>query len=354
MSNIKYKTAIYMRLSKGNDKNTESESIINQRSIIYDYVKAHPELQICDEMVDDGFSGSNSERPEFKRLLSEILDGNINCVIVKDLSRFSRDYVLSGNYLEKLFPSLGVRFISVNDNIDSHAKHEDSNFVMSLKSIMNDVYNRDISMKVRKSLDAKRKRGEYIGSFAPFGYLKSPDNHNKLIIDDEAKNTVKTIFFMCLRGISCADIANKLFLTDTRRPQSSENAYEFSGLVLCADCKQNMIRKTAAKGDKNIYYVCSTYRQKRGCFGHNINIKIIEKIVLDKINEHLDNADNKESFIKKVTDEINALSENTGEVFVFDENGRIKELTRLLLVMLIDRIYVTHEKELLIDFNSFD
>ena len=219
MNNIKYNAAIYLRLSEENNNlNKESDSVENQRNIIFDYVKSRPEIQICDEMIDDGYSGGDSERPGFNRLISEVSKGNINCVIVKDLSRFSRDYVVAGNFIEKIFPSLGVRFISVNDNIDSIEKNRDNDIIISIKNIINDAYTRDISMKTKSSLKIKRQKGEFMGAVAPYGYLKSPDNHYKLVVDNEAAKVIKMIFFMSLCGVSGAGIADKLNELKIRSP----------------------------------------------------------------------------------------------------------------------------------------
>lgn len=219
MSEIKYKAADYLRLSKEDGDKIESDSITNQRDLILDYIKSHPEIELCDEMVDDGYTGSNFNRPAFKHMLEEITKGNINCVIVKDLSRFAREYVGSGYYLEKLFPTLGVRFIAINDNVDTASENDMNNaLIMSFKNILNDSYVRDISVKIRSQFEIKRKKGEFIGAFPVFGYIKSISDKHKLEVDKLAADVVKSIFCWRLEGMSAQAIANKLNLLSVPSP----------------------------------------------------------------------------------------------------------------------------------------
>ena len=206
-----WQCGIYLRLSREDGDKLESDSIINQRKIIDRYLEKNPDLAIYDTYIDDGFSGTNFERPEMTRLLSDIKSRKVNCLIVKDLSRFGRNYHETGRYLEVVFPLLKLRFISITDNIDSYKNPQSlKNSTVSFKNVMNDEYARDISSKIRSSFNAKRKRGEYIGSFALYGYMKDPEDHHKLVIDDEAAENVRLIFQMFLNGISIYNITQKL------------------------------------------------------------------------------------------------------------------------------------------------
>ncbi|GFI11369.1 hypothetical protein IMSAGC007_03844 [Lachnospiraceae bacterium] len=150
------------------------------------------------------------ERPDFQRLLSDIRESKINCVIVKDLSRFGRNYIESGRYIEKIFPMLGIRFIAVTDGYDSINEDLGSEMIIPFKNLINDAYCRDISVKIRSHMDIKRRNGEYIGAFAAYGYLKDKENKNHLVIDEYAADVVRDIFSMKLCGMSQQAIADKL------------------------------------------------------------------------------------------------------------------------------------------------
>ncbi len=206
-----YTADAYFRLSREDGDKTESDSIVNQRALVKEFLKTHPDIQIYHERVDDGFSGVNFERPAFKQMLEDIKAGEVNCVIVKDLSRFGRDYIEAGRYIEKIFPYLGVRFIAINDSIDTaFGLNGADEMLIPFKNLINDAYCRDISIKIRSHLDIKRKNGQYIGSFAPYGYQKSPDDKNKLIVDEKAASVVRQIFKWKIEGMSGERIAEKL------------------------------------------------------------------------------------------------------------------------------------------------
>lgn len=201
----------YYRLSRDDGDKIESDSIVNQKALVQEFLKLNPDIQIHEEKVDDGYTGVNFERPAFISMMEDIKAGKVNCVIVKDLSRFGRNYIESGRYIEKIFPYLGVRFISITDNIDSISSLDSTNELMiPFKNLMNDAYCRDISIKVRSHLDIKRKNGQFIGSFAPYGYIKSPENKNQLIVDEQTANVVRRIFDWKLEGMSGGRIADKL------------------------------------------------------------------------------------------------------------------------------------------------
>ena len=204
------KAAGYYRLSRDDGDKLESDSIANQRTLVTEFAEKN-DIHILESYIDDGFSGTNFERPDFMRLMDDIRDGKINCIIVKDLSRLGRNYIEMGKYMTRIFPSLGVRLISINDNYDSLNDEEVSNqIVVPFKNLINDAYCRDISIKVRSQLDIKRKNGQFIGSFAPFGYKKDVENHNHLVIDETAAEIVQLIFNLKLDGFNSLRITQKL------------------------------------------------------------------------------------------------------------------------------------------------
>jgi len=210
-----YRAAIYVRLSKedgdvASAAKAESNSISNQKNLIKDFLKDKDDIIVVSERVDDGYSGSNFERPGFQMMMEDIRRGTVDCVVVKDLSRFGREYIDSGKYIERLFPALGVRFIAVNDHIDSKEESGRDDIVVPFKNLMNDAYCRDISIKIRSHLEVKRKNGEYIGAFTPYGYKKDENDRNRLVLDLYAAGVVKDIFRMKLHGMSQTAIADRL------------------------------------------------------------------------------------------------------------------------------------------------
>lgn len=211
-----YYAAIYLRLSKedgdtSSGEKKESNSIANQRKLIEDYLNKHPEITLVQEFCDDGYTGANFDRPDFQKMMEQVKKGKINCVIVKDLSRFGRDYIDSGKYIEKIFPTLGIRFIAINDNYDSAQSQQAGNeIILPFKNLINDSYSRDISIKIRSNLDIKRRNGEFVGSHVVYGYRRSDEDKNRLVIDQNVAPVVQSIFRMKLDGFSPAQIADKL------------------------------------------------------------------------------------------------------------------------------------------------
>lgn len=211
----RYDTALYLRLSKedgdvASGSKNESNSIANQKSLIMDYLQSRPEFRVVSIREDDGFSGTDFKRPAFQAMMEDVKKGVINCIIVKDLSRFGRNYIEVGRYLEKLFPMLGIRFIAVNDNYDSLEADTAHDIVVPFKNLINDSYCRDLSVKIRSHLAIKRKNGEFIGAFACYGYLKDENNRNQLVVDTYAGQVVKDIFRMKINGMSQYRIAEAL------------------------------------------------------------------------------------------------------------------------------------------------
>ena len=189
----------------------ESNSIGSQRELIRSFIREQADIELFDCYADDNYSGSNFERPEFKRMMGDIEAGRVNCVIVKDLSRFGRDYIETGRYLDRVFPSLGVRFIAITDRYDSFlADAGEKNIVLPVKNFINDSYCRDISTKVKTQLAVKRRGGECLSAFAVYGYRKAPEEKNRLLVDDYAAEIVRRIFGWKIEGMAVSAIAGKL------------------------------------------------------------------------------------------------------------------------------------------------
>ena len=207
-----YNACIYARLSRDDGDKLESDSITNQRALIRDFISKHPEIHVVSEKTDDGYSGVNFDRPAFQEMMEDIRSGKVNCVVVKDLSRFGRNYIEAGNYIERVFPFMGVRFIAINDSYDSLDRNQSDSLIIPFKNLINDAYCKDISVKIRSQLEIKRKKGQFIGAFAVYGYLKDPEDHNRLIPDTYASEVVRAIYKWKLEGMSQGRIAEKLNL----------------------------------------------------------------------------------------------------------------------------------------------
>lgn len=203
-----FRVGLYIRLSREDGDKEESSSVTNQREILKRYVSEQENFFIVKEYVDDGYTGTNFDRPGFKRMIEDIEAGIIDTVITKDLSRLGRNYVQSGLYIENYFPEHEVRFVAILDNIDT-AFDNSNNDIAPFKSILNEMYAKDTSKKINSVLQAKRNNGEYLGT-APYGYKKDPENKYHLIIDEEAANVVKLIYEKYLAGFGTMQIADYL------------------------------------------------------------------------------------------------------------------------------------------------
>ena len=196
MKQQQYNTALYMRLSRDDELEGESASISTQKQILRDYANEQGFL-VVDEYVDDGFSGTNFERPSFKRMIEDIEDGKINCVVTKDLSRLGRNYILTGQYTELYFPSKGVRYIAIHDGVDTIREDND---IALFKNIVNEWQAKETSRKVKSAMKAKFKNGEYIAPVVPIGYKISSAKKNRLVVDEETKWIVEQIFELAAHG----------------------------------------------------------------------------------------------------------------------------------------------------------
>lgn len=206
----KFEATAYLRLSYTENHENESDSIANQKKLIEDYVKGHPDIELVSEKVDDGYSGILFDRPAFQEMMQDIMEGRVNCVIVKDLSRLGREYIETGRYLRRIFPAYGVRFIAINDNIDTAHEHAGDDLNISMKNLINDAYCHDISVKTRSALEVKRKKGDYVGACPVYGYRKSAENRNQLVVDEYAARVVRDIFRAKIDGRSAKRIADEL------------------------------------------------------------------------------------------------------------------------------------------------
>ena len=206
----KYRADAYLRVSYTADGCVESDSIANQKKLIEDFVAARPDIALVSDRVDDGYSGVLFDRPAFQEMMKDIEEGKINCVIVKDLSRLGREWIETGRYLQRVFPAYGVRFISINDNIDTANVQSGDELTVSLKNILNDAYSHDISVKTRSALQTKRSQGDYVGACPIYGYRKDPENKNHLIVDKGAAQVIQEIYRRRLEGASAKKIAEVL------------------------------------------------------------------------------------------------------------------------------------------------
>ena len=412
-----YNACIYARLSRDDGDKLESDSIINQKALIRDFLSKHPEIHAVSEKTDDGYSGVNFDRPAFQEMMEDIRSGKINCVVVKDLSRFGRNYIEAGNYIERVFPFLGVRFIAINDNYDSLDRNQSDSLIIPFKNLINDAYCKDISVKIRSQLEIKRKKGQFIGAFAAYGYLKDEEDHNKLVVDTYASEIVRAIFKWKIQGMSQGRIANKLnmqgvlcpmeyklslgmkvqtnfrvhkkalwsskavtrILTneiytgvlvqgkvgtpnykikkimprdeadwirvegvipvivdrdvfdsvqmilakDIRIAPEEDAVYPLSGFVKCADCGQNMVRKSYNAGGKAYsYFICSTRKAGKGCSTHSISEEKLTDVVLQMVSKQIDSV----CEMEKMLDIVDSLPEKQANVFNYDAQVvRLKE-----------------------------
>lgn len=273
-----YQAAIYVRLSKEDGDKEESDSIVNQKDFIRSFLTDYTDILVSDEYVDDGYSGVDFNRPGFKRMIKDIEAGQIDCVVVKDLSRFGRNFVETGRYLDQIFPAWGIRFIAITDHFDSSkGRNSSDKLLIPFKNLINDAYCRDISIKIRSQLEIKRKKGDFIGSFAVYGYRKSPDNHHKLLVDDYAAGVVQDIFKWKLEGASQQRIADRL----NKRGELSPMEYKrFCGFSYQSGFQVNMQTKWTAVAVgrilSNEYYIGTMVQGKRTTPNHKIK-KVIER-----------------------------------------------------------------------------
>lgn len=264
----KYKAALYIRLSKEDDSDGESQSVFNQRKLLRDFADEQM-IEIYSEYIDDGFSGTSFDRPDFMRMISDIECKKINMVITKDMSRLGRDYIQTGYYMEKYFPENRVRYISLLDGIDTGIDSS-LNDITPFRAIMNDMYAKDISKKIKSVKQYKQKNGLFIGGKAAYGYKISPEHKNKIIIDEDIAQNVRRMFSLALEGKSCREIAiifnNEKIATPANYANiklskngaysglwSSERiAFMLKNEVYIGNMVQGRVKKLSYKSKKNI------------------------------------------------------------------------------------------------------
>lgn len=295
-TDIKYRASIYLRLSKEDGDKSESDSIGNQRDLIYHFLKDKPEIKVVSERIDDGYSGVNFDRPAVKKMIADADNGVINCIIVKDLSRFGRNFVEVGRYIDQVFPAKGIRVISINENFDSiNGRSQSDNILLPFMSLINDAYLRDISIKVRSQLEIKRKKGDFIGSFAVYGYLKHPDDRHKLVIDDYAADVVRDIFKWKIEGQSQQRIADRLNELGVLSPMEYKR---FCGMGYQTSFQTNAKAKWSAVAVgrilKNEFYVGTLVQGKRTTPNHKV-----KKTITKPSEEWIRLVDNHDAIITK-------------------------------------------------------
>ncbi|MDO5556355.1 MAG: recombinase family protein [Clostridia bacterium] len=257
---------MYIRLSREDGENGESESISNQRNILQRYIKDNNLIAIK-EYVDDGVSGTTFDRPAFNELLQDIENKNINMVLTKDLSRLGRDYIKTGHYIENYFPQNNIRYVAITDGIDTYIDST-NNDITPFKAIMNDMYAKDISKKIRSVLKEKQRQGEYMCSIPAYGYKRHPSIKNKLVIDNNVSDIVKKIFDMYANGHGSSEIVNYLntnrYLSPTgyRKNQiiqdENKTNYDWNEVTLC-----NML--------KNEVYIGNTVQNKKTVVSYKVH-----------------------------------------------------------------------------------
>ncbi len=299
VGNNRFKVGIYIRLSR-DDGNIESDSIVSQRSLLNQYI-CENNYNLVDEYVDDGFTGTNFERPSFKRMINDIESGKINMIITKDMSRLGRDYIGTGELIEKYFPNKNVRYIAINDGIDTFIDNT-NNDIAPFKAIMNDMYAKDISKKVKTSLHSRMKDGLYVSGRCPFGYMKDPNNKNHLVINNEQADIVKLIFNLALKGNTYHYIAQELTKRKIKTPAAYYN-YVWNTKCINTNCISQeygvWVDTTIKAILTNRIYVGDTVQGKT----KKINYKL-KKVVKNKPNDFIIVKNTHEAIIDRDTFEF--------------------------------------------------
>ena len=294
---------MYIRLSREDGDKQESESIGNQRKILQRYVKEN-NLCLVKEYVDDGISGTTFDRPSFNELLQDIENKTIDMVITKDLSRLGRDYIKTGFYLEDYFPKNNIRYVAITDGIDTYIDST-NNDITPFKAIMNDMYAKDISKKIRSVLKEKQKQGEYMCSIPAYGYKRHPTIKNKLIVDEQVRNVVEKIFEMYANGHGSVEIVNYL----NSNKYLSPTGYRKTGLVQDVNNTSfNWNEVTLCNILKNEVYIGNTVQNKRSI----ISYKVKKFRTVDK-EEHIRVENTHEPIIDKdVFEKVQCIIEKRG------------------------------------------
>ena len=276
-NNKKIKVAAYLRLSKEEYNNEkESNSITNQRQIIDSYLEEHKEYKLVDYYVDDGYSGTNFDRPEFQRMLEDIKNKKIDVIIIKDLSRLGRNYIETGNFVEVVFPAMGVSVISVNEKYEIDSSDYYGSDYVPLKNLFNEMYAKDISKKVRSALIVKKYNGEFVGKLAPYGYIKDPKDKHKFLIDKNVSHIIMKIFDMILDGKSRREVADFLNQNDILTPSDYLKININKDVAVMKKWNPEMVNSIL----RNENYTGTLFQGKK----RKLNYRVNKKINIDKEN----------------------------------------------------------------------
>lgn len=256
-----FHTALYVRLSLEEQADETTEKIKNQRELLLQYIREKPEHQLVDIYCDNGCTGTNFDRPEWQRLMEDAKAGKVNCIIVKDLSRLGRNYIEAGNYLEKIFPFMGIRFIAISDGYDSeNLNPEDTGLLLPLKNIINASYAKDLSKKISSARHVQRGRGEFTGSVVPFGYKKDKQKRGRFVVNEDEALIVRKIFSMFGEGKSYSEIANELNCLQIPSPKGKVWRYQtIRGIIANEVYLGKMVQGKYCGGKADIVTVDNTH-----------------------------------------------------------------------------------------------
>ncbi len=268
------KVGLYLRLSKDDERAGESLSIENQRSILTKYV-AERGWHITDEYIDDGYSGTNFERPEVQRLLEDAKTGRIDTIIVKDLSRFGRNYILVGQYVDYIFPMYNIRFIALSDNVDTGDKNSSGMDMMPIMNVFNEWHSANTSKKIRAVMETNAKAGIYMARHAPYGYVKGTDEKKLPVIDEPAASVVRRIFEMRASGVKIQQMCN--IFNAERIPIPADYLHEKFGVAFSGDSKHLWVSKIISSILKNPMYVGTLVRLKRTTVSYKNKTRIMRE-----------------------------------------------------------------------------
>lgn len=317
---MNYKAAAYLRLSKEEYNNEkESNSIINQKQIIDNYLKEHKEYKLVDYYVDDGYSGTNFDRPEFQRMLEDIKNKIIDVIIIKDLSRLGRNYIETGNFVEVVFPAMGVSVISVDEDYEIDSSDYYGNDYVPLKNLFNDMYAKDISKKVRSSLIVKKYNGEFVGKLAPYGYTKNPKNKHKFLIDKNVSHIIIKIFDMTLDGKSRREVADFLNQNDILTPSEYLNIKTNKDVTVMKKWNSEMVNSILRNGN----YTGTLFQGKK----RKLNYRVNKKINIDKDNWIVTKNHHEAIISKEKFDKVQEILDRKSKV---NKDGSIDILSGIL------------------------
>lgn len=359
--------AKYLRLSIEDGDKAESESIVNQSILIDNYMKSTSDITIVETFKDDGFSGTDFKRPGFQAMLKAIENKEINCIIVKDLSRFGREHIDVDRYIQKVFPQLGVRFIAINDNYDSEtANITDTHLVLPVKSFVNDTYCRQNSQKVRSHLSAKRNIGEYVGNYVSYGYKKCDADKSQIEIDPVAAKHVRDIFNWKMEGMSNQLIADKLNELGVLAPADYKRA---TGVNFKSSFQTHLTSRWSAVAIIRILKNPIYYGVLQQGKSQRIKTELYMRYAMEEISEEEFTRKN-DKLDKQIEKETLAIaqmeteqSEAAERLFELPPDGRQcltdliegnKQLTREIAVTFIRGIKVYNDKRIEIEWNFAD